>query len=158
MFYSAQMSKITRFVAACSLASLTATGIVAPFSAALAGDGFNPGIAAPVKPMVPGGPGDLAPGVGAGGNGGNGGNNPPSGGTPTAGGSKPDKFGGELIAAGIIGMAAGAILSGTIAKPAATTQLPPWWIAECARRYKTYNPDDNTFLAKNGYRYPCDPR
>ena len=60
---------------------------------------------------------------------------------------------GGSTAAGIgLGLAAGAIIGGAIASGQAQAQQNA---AYCAQRYRSYDPASNTFLAKDGNRYPC---
>ena len=62
--------------------------------------------------------------------------------------------GGGGAGALIGGLAAGAIIGGAIAarqaNPAAQQHA-----AYCAQRYRSYDPASNTFLARDGNRYPC---
>lgn len=68
-------------------------------------------------------------------------------------------FGGDL-AVGIIGLAAGAIIAGALSAPE-----PPRryirangdgnWIAYCARRYRSYDANSNSFVGNDGYRHQC---
>lgn len=65
---------------------------------------------------------------------------------------------GALIAAGMIGLAAGAIAGAALSQPSAP---PPQQvitsdqIAACARRYRSYDPRTGTYLGNDGYRHPC---
>lgn len=66
---------------------------------------------------------------------------------------------GALIAAGMIGLAAGALAGAALSQPAA---LPPAQqvitsdqIAACARRYRSYDARTGTYLGNDGYRHPC---
>ena len=69
---------------------------------------------------------------------------------------------GGAAAAGVIGgLAAGAIIGGAIASQGAQAgPLPktqdPDFIAYCSRKYRSFDPIDGTFLARDGNRYECD--
>jgi hypothetical protein len=66
---------------------------------------------------------------------------------------------GAAVAAGVAGLAAGAIVGSAIANNAAARPLPqtadPDFIAYCSRKYRTFDPQDGTFLARDGQRYMC---
>ncbi|MBB3019382.1 anti-sigma factor RsiW [Microvirga lupini] len=68
---------------------------------------------------------------------------------------------GAAVAAGVAGLAAGALIAGAIASQAqpAAPQPPgvvdPQVAAYCARKYRSYDPGTGTFLATNGMRYVC---
>ena len=89
---------------------------------------------------------------------------------------------GDAVAAGILGFAAGAILSGALARPryyeyyerAPVYRAPPppviyratpvyyapaaWtpeWYAYCARKYQSFDAGSGTFLGYDGYRHVC---
>jgi hypothetical protein len=69
---------------------------------------------------------------------------------------------GAAVAAGVAGLAAGALIAGAIAsqaQPAAAPPPPgtvdPTVAAYCARKYRSYDPGTGTFLASNGIRYVC---
>jgi len=68
---------------------------------------------------------------------------------------------GAAVAAGVAGLAAGALIAGAIASQAqpAAPQPPgivdPQVAAYCARKYRSYDPASGTFLASNGMRYVC---
>ena len=68
---------------------------------------------------------------------------------------------GAAVAAGVAGLAAGALIAGAIASQAqpAAPQPPgivdPQVAAYCARKYRSYDPATGTFLASNGMRYVC---
>jgi anti-sigma factor RsiW len=70
--------------------------------------------------------------------------------------------GGAAVAAGVAGLAAGALIAGAIASQpqAAAAPPPPGTVspevaAYCARKYRSYDPATGTFLANNGMRYVC---
>jgi BA14K-like protein len=68
---------------------------------------------------------------------------------------------GAAAAAGIAGLAAGAIIGGAIANQgAAAGPLPktqdPDFIAYCSRKYRSFDPIDGTYLARDGLRYECE--
>jgi hypothetical protein len=68
---------------------------------------------------------------------------------------------GAAAAAGIAGLAAGALIGGAIANQgAAAGPLPktqdPDFIAYCSRKYRSFDPIDGTFLARDGLRYECE--
>lgn len=71
-------------------------------------------------------------------------------------------YGGGAAAAGVIGgLAAGAIIGGAIAGQGAQAgPLPktqdPDFIAYCSRKYRSFDPIDGTFLARDGNRYECE--
>jgi hypothetical protein len=70
---------------------------------------------------------------------------------------------GSAVAAGVAGLAAGALIAGAIAsqaqaQPAAPPPpgtVDPQVAAYCARKYRSYDPATGTFLASNGMRYVC---
>ncbi|WP_114946815.1 BA14K family protein [Microvirga calopogonii] len=70
---------------------------------------------------------------------------------------------GAAVAAGVAGLAAGALIAGAIANQAqAQPAVPPppgtvdpQMAAYCARKYRSYDPATGTFLATNGMRYVC---
>lgn len=70
---------------------------------------------------------------------------------------------GAAVAAGVAGLAAGALIAGAIAnqaqaQPAAPPPpgtIDPQVAAYCARKYRSYDPGTGTFLATNGMRYVC---
>lgn len=78
---------------------------------------------------------------------------------------------GGAVAAGVIGgLAAGALIGGLAAQaqpgPAYGYGGPgqpvgnvygrdPYEVEYCARRYRSYDPASGTFLANDGFRYPC---
>lgn len=70
---------------------------------------------------------------------------------------------GAAVAAGVAGLAAGALIAGAIAsqaqaQPAAPPPpgtVDPQLAAYCARKYRSYDPATGTFLAHNGMRYVC---
>jgi hypothetical protein len=70
---------------------------------------------------------------------------------------------GSAVAAGVAGLAAGALIAGAIAsqaqaQPAAPPPpgtVDPSVAAYCARKYRSYDPGTGTFLASNGMRYVC---
>jgi BA14K-like protein len=71
-------------------------------------------------------------------------------------------YGPGPAAAGVIGgLAAGALIGGAIASQGAVAQpLPktqdPDFIAYCSRKYRTFDPVDGTYLARDGGRYMCE--
>ncbi len=70
---------------------------------------------------------------------------------------------GAAVAAGVAGLAAGALIAGAIAnqaqaQPAAPPPpgtVDPQMAAYCARKYRSYDPATGTFMANNGMRYVC---
>jgi hypothetical protein len=62
--------------------------------------------------------------------------------------------GGGGAGALIGGLAAGAIIGGAIAAGQANAAAQQH-AAYCAQRYRSYDPASNTFLARDGNRYPC---
>ncbi|MXN63488.1 hypothetical protein GR183_01100 [Stappia sp. GBMRC 2046] len=72
---------------------------------------------------------------------------------------------GAAAAAGIIGLATGAIIAGSLAQPRYVAPAPvyrrgayaPWtpeWYSYCSSRYRSFNPDTGYFLAYSGqYRF-----
>ena len=68
--------------------------------------------------------------------------------------------GGAAVAAGIAGLAAGALIGGAIASQQAQAQPgvalgDPNYIAYCSQRYRSFDPASGTFLAYDGQRYVC---
>jgi hypothetical protein len=66
---------------------------------------------------------------------------------------------GGAAAAGIAGLATGAIIGGALAaqaQPAPTYVVPgDGGDAYCAQRYRSYDPASGTFLGHDGLRHPC---
>jgi len=62
--------------------------------------------------------------------------------------------GGGGAGALIGGLAAGAIIGGAVAASQANAAAQQH-AAYCAQRYRSYDPASNTFLARDGNRYPC---
>jgi hypothetical protein len=70
---------------------------------------------------------------------------------------------GSAVAAGVMGLAAGALIAGAIANQAQAQPTPPpppgtvspSVAAYCARKYRSYDPYTGTYLAHNGMRYVC---
>ncbi len=73
---------------------------------------------------------------------------------------------GNGVAAGIAGLAAGAIIGGAIAsaqQPAYAAPPPPYavasggddWIAYCSQRYRSFDPASGTYLGYDGQRHMC---
>jgi hypothetical protein len=68
---------------------------------------------------------------------------------------------GAALAAGAVGLPAGAILGGALANQAQAQPAPPpgtvnpQVAAYCARTYRSYDPVSGTYLASNGLRYVC---
>ncbi|MGX9391821.1 BA14K family protein [Nitrobacteraceae bacterium UC4446_H13] len=62
--------------------------------------------------------------------------------------------GGGGAGALIGGLAAGAIIGGAIAAGQANAAAQQH-ATYCAQRYRSYDPGSNTFLARDGNRYPC---
>jgi peptidoglycan/LPS O-acetylase OafA/YrhL len=70
---------------------------------------------------------------------------------------------GAAVAAGVAGLAAGALIAGAIANQAQAEPIappPPGTVspsvaAYCARKYRSYDPGTGTFLSNNGMRYVC---
>lgn len=60
---------------------------------------------------------------------------------------------GAAIAAGIVGLAAGAITSSAMAPPPRRRSAS--WIAYCSRKYKSFNPRTGTYLGYDGRRHIC---
>ncbi len=70
--------------------------------------------------------------------------------------------GGSALAAGAVGLAAGALIGSAIASSQAQAAPPPppgtvdpQLAAYCARKYRSYDPATGTFLSTNGMRYVC---
>ncbi|WP_414476430.1 BA14K family protein [Microvirga sp. M2] len=69
--------------------------------------------------------------------------------------------GSEDQGAGVLGLAAGALVAGAIANQAQAAPPPPpgtvdpQLAAYCARKYRSYDPATGTFRASNGMRYVC---
>jgi hypothetical protein len=70
--------------------------------------------------------------------------------------------GSSALAAGAVGLAAGALIGSAIASSQAQAAPPPppgtvdpQLAAYCARKYRSYDPVTGTFLSTNGMRYVC---
>jgi MFS family permease len=68
--------------------------------------------------------------------------------------------GGYGAGAALGGLAAGALIGGAIASQGAAGPLPktqdPDFIAYCSRKYRSFDPMDGTYLARDGRRYMCE--
>ena len=68
-------------------------------------------------------------------------------------------YGGYGAGAALGGLAAGALIGGAIASQGAAQPLPqtqdPDFIAYCSRKYRSFDPVDGTFMARDGQRYMC---
>jgi hypothetical protein len=72
---------------------------------------------------------------------------------------------GGAAAAGIAGLAAGALIGGAIASQQAAPPPPPYavapagggdeWLAYCSQRYRSFDPGSGTFLGNDGRRHAC---
>jgi BA14K-like protein len=69
---------------------------------------------------------------------------------------------GAAVAAGVAGLAAGALIGGAIANSQAQAAVPPppatvdpQLAAYCARRYRSFDPVTGTYLAVTGERIVC---
>jgi BA14K-like protein len=67
---------------------------------------------------------------------------------------------GNAAAAGVAGLAAGALIGGAIASQQAQAApaygvADPNAVAYCSRRYRSYDPATGTFLGNDGLRHPC---
>jgi len=64
---------------------------------------------------------------------------------------------GAAAAAGVIGLATGAIIGGAIANQQAAPvyAAPSGNAAYCAQRYRSYNPATGTYRGYDGYEHPC---
>jgi hypothetical protein len=67
---------------------------------------------------------------------------------------------GNALAAGAVGLAAGAIIGGALAQQQA--QAAPVYVAPnqnsvayCSQRYRSYDPASGTYLGYDGLRHPC---
>jgi len=60
---------------------------------------------------------------------------------------------GAAIAGGVLGLAAGAIAAGAAAD--AAKRSDPNFIAYCARKYPSFDPQSGAYLASDGRWYPC---
>jgi hypothetical protein len=61
-------------------------------------------------------------------------------------------YDGDDVAAGIFGLAAGAIIGGAIAGAASGGS---GHVERCAARYRSYDPASDTYLGYDGYRHQC---
>jgi len=70
---------------------------------------------------------------------------------------------GDAVAAGVVGLAAGALIAGAIANsaqaapaaPPPPATVDPQLASYCARKYRSFDPVTGTFLSTNGKRYVC---
>lgn len=75
---------------------------------------------------------------------------------------------GSAAAAGVIGLATGAIIAGALSQPRTVTVYEepvyyggrprPWtpsWYAYCDNRYRSFNPDTGTFTGYDGRTHFC---
>lgn len=65
---------------------------------------------------------------------------------------------GAALAAGVIGLAAGAMIAGAMNQQGYAAQ-PRYaandYVAYCSQRYRTFNPATGTYIAKGGYERRC---
>lgn len=68
---------------------------------------------------------------------------------------------GDALAAGALGLAAGAIIGGALAQQQAQAAAPTYVapnqsaVAYCMRRFRSYDPRSGTYLGYDGLRHPC---
>jgi BA14K-like protein len=63
---------------------------------------------------------------------------------------------GGAAAAGVAGLAAGALIGGAIASQQAPAYgAAPNTVAYCSQRYRSYDPASGTYLGYDGLRHPC---
>jgi hypothetical protein len=68
---------------------------------------------------------------------------------------------GNALAAGAVGLAAGAIIGGALAQSQAQAAAPVYAapgegsVAYCSQRYRSYDPASGTYLGYDGLRHPC---
>jgi hypothetical protein len=62
---------------------------------------------------------------------------------------------GAAVAGGILGLAAGAMIGAAANQPPPPPMADPDYVAACARKYRSFDPASGTFMARDGYRYPC---
>ena len=72
--------------------------------------------------------------------------------------------GGAAAAAGIAGLATGAILGGILSQPRTVVEEPVYGgypayggdaVGYCAQRFRSYDPASGTYLGYDGLRHPC---
>lgn len=70
----------------------------------------------------------------------------------------------DAAAAGIAGLAAGALIGGALASQQALPPPPPYavapggsaqWIAYCSQKYRSFDPGSGTYLGYDGQRHMC---
>ena len=68
---------------------------------------------------------------------------------------------GSAVAAGVAGLAAGALIGGAIASQQAQAAAPTYVVPDqsavsyCAQRFRSYDPASGTYLGYDGLRHPC---
>jgi len=68
---------------------------------------------------------------------------------------------GNAVAAGVAGLAAGALIGGAIASQQAQAAAPTYVVpdqsgaAYCVQRFRSYDPASGTYLGYDGLRHPC---
>jgi len=64
---------------------------------------------------------------------------------------------GTAIGIGIIGLTIGAIIAGAAAEQdkSAAKKERERWLVYCSTKYRSFDPQSGTFLARDGLRYPC---
>lgn len=62
---------------------------------------------------------------------------------------------GYPVAAGVAGLATGAVIGGALASQAQPAYVGNDAAAYCAGRYRSYDPASGTFLGNDGLRHPC---
>jgi hypothetical protein len=62
---------------------------------------------------------------------------------------------GDAVAAGVFGLAAGALLAGALAQPQPRAAYASDWVAYCSAKYRTYNPATNLYVGYDGYYHEC---
>ncbi|MGO4843483.1 BA14K family protein, partial [Rhizobiaceae sp. 2RAB30] len=59
------------------------------------------------------------------------------------------------IGLGILGLAVGAIVAGSIKEKEAKQPQRNEWIDRCSRRYPSFDPRTGTFIGRDGREYYC---
>ena len=69
--------------------------------------------------------------------------------------AKKDDDLGAAIGVGIVGLAIGAIIAGAAEQDRAKKNERDRWLQYCFAKYRSFDPQTGTFLARDGLRYPC---
>lgn len=62
---------------------------------------------------------------------------------------------GAVAAAGVAGLAAGALIAGAMQPRTPTVRLDPAWVDYCSAKYRSFDPESGTYVGRDGRRRVC---